>query len=484
MPRREITSPSLPPKDFSVFVSASHIPSSQWIVATQPCLIYQLPIVIMDSCAKFVPARFILAAEEVPLFIEWQQQHYSHMEQPGNFRYASDYYHFTHRHDQVPSGTTNSDDPRISTQRISTECGHLIHPSDTRTSTYCPVCRVTMELEFLNVIADAYNEAGGPFPARDVDADRHQSLCRGWHMARRDHEKTLSEHRQAMKHELAWEAQNPSSTGAARKTNTSAKAVRLADLERKYPAVVCESPPPALRKGTKRRLGEPVAKRKVSFAQTAQCRRAPDDQFSMNINSEPSRERAAFRRNSSYYEPGIHAAPEQSEWVDTSHYSFDMESANLCNNKVFVTTSREDFDEVEEDLLLQPGELQGVIGNHPAHQLFVQYLRQWAQSRVEKGKNGKEELKNLIQDSDSLIALVSGDDLLDVRLARSLHVEEEHYSDADEVNSDRWTCFRECIGAIQPLQIRSAVPNTEAEQDSRSNPWKRLRIDKEHRRHT
>ncbi|KAF2828804.1 hypothetical protein CC86DRAFT_272237, partial [Ophiobolus disseminans] len=102
-----------------------------------------------------------------------------------------------------------------SPSHVSTKCSHSLHPSDTRVDAYCPICRVVMELEFLDAITEAYKEAGGPRFTRDVDPERHRPLRSAWHMARRDHERTLEEHRTVAFHERTWEVQNPACAPAA-----------------------------------------------------------------------------------------------------------------------------------------------------------------------------------------------------------------------------------------------------------------------------
>ncbi|KAF2828803.1 hypothetical protein CC86DRAFT_404689 [Ophiobolus disseminans] len=208
-------------------------------------------------------------------------------------------------------------------------------------------------------------------------------------------------------------------------------------MKRKYPAVVSATPVPALKRGTKRKRGEPCSKKKVSFASTALCRRAPGDDHIVDLQFEAGRECEDFARTSSYYEPGLHAAPEGSVWEDTSRSIFNAEFADLCNLEVYATDSNKDFDKALEEPGFRPGVLQGLVGSHPAHDQIIRYVNDRARMRVEDGSDGLKDLSAIIKHSDTFIALGSGDTLLEGFFARSPHVEEERDTDADAFDENR-----------------------------------------------
>ncbi|KAF2133480.1 hypothetical protein P153DRAFT_308370, partial [Dothidotthia symphoricarpi CBS 119687] len=136
----------------------------------------------------------------------------------------------------------------IAGAHIAAQCGHTLHPSDAMIGGYCPVCDVRICLEFLDVIAKAFQKEGGPWPARlgDRRPVSYFTLRQGWHMARLQLEITVTKLEAAVDHETAWEAQNPLEADAIQDVNSARKAVQLAITEHRYPASITSHPAPAI----------------------------------------------------------------------------------------------------------------------------------------------------------------------------------------------------------------------------------------------
>jgi hypothetical protein len=131
-----------------------------------------------------------------------------------------------------------------------------------------------MSLEFLDRIVNAFGGDGGPW--RDERPTRytlalHTSSRRVAHGSSR-----VGKHagymRMATKHEGLWAGQHAFDAAVVSRTHTSARALRLAVIECRYPAVIASSPIMAVVRGTKQKRVEGEKNKIVSFAPLATCR--------------------------------------------------------------------------------------------------------------------------------------------------------------------------------------------------------------------
>jgi hypothetical protein len=338
------------------------------------------------STLEYIPAALLFSVLDLPTFLQWRQLHAPNAD-PGRIRHALEYYEYIHRDEQSLRRTD------ITSKHVALSCGHALHPSDTRTRGYCPVCEIRMSLEFLDRISSVFGGAGGPWNDPRGTRQRYFPLRKGWHMARLELERTLDVMRMATKHEALWEGQHVFDAAVVNKTHTSAKALRLGVMESKYPAVITPGFSLAVTRGMKRKRGEGKKNKMLSFAPLVTCRSDSYSHSTDPVNFEQGRKSWEYCRSSSAYEPGLHAAPNGDNWIDTSHCTSEKDAANLRNTKVFVTDSVEAFKLLKNYPYACIGELQGILGLHSARDAIWNYILQWARLKVLNGEDGEAELE-------------------------------------------------------------------------------------------
>jgi hypothetical protein len=108
------------------------------------------------SVARYIPSHLLFTPQDALLFYEWQRE-YNPSGLSGVVRSALDYYRFMHRNEPMPCQTLRLVPP------VALGCGHEVHPSEARIAGYCPMCEVKISLEFMDAIAAAIVDAGGPW---------------------------------------------------------------------------------------------------------------------------------------------------------------------------------------------------------------------------------------------------------------------------------------------------------------------------------
>ncbi|CAO2658194.1 Nn.00g059170.m01.CDS01 [Neocucurbitaria sp. VM-36] len=295
---------------------------------------------------------------------------------------------------------------------------------------YCPTCEVKMSLTFLDAIAKAFQEAGGPWYDKGVTKEAYLHLRRGWHLARLQLQETVDVIKVSVAYEAQWEAEHPDEVAAAQKANTSTKAVQMAEMEQKYPAVVSVVlASEAMRKLSKASIRPKERKsiKKVTFVP--------------GTNFKPSRHSAKYHRGSRCYQPGVHTCKPGTEWLNVSRCG--SIPADLCNLKIFVTTSHDEFDKLDRDATLRPGQMQGLVGSHPGAKVISDFTQKFQELR----DGGTEELVQMVKHADAMIVLVEGDNVLDVYLSHSNDIEDED-GEEDVVDQSRWTCLKEIMASM------------------------------------
>lgn len=390
------------------------------------------------SVAPFVPADLILDPKHVPLFHEWQGSQVQ-SDQKGMIRNAEEYFRFL-QHLKVEDGPTSQPiSVTLPDTLRAVRCGHELHPSIHHAVHYCPVCEVRMSLTFLDAIAEALQNAGGPWHKPGSTKPEKPILRECWHMARLDLQELVESLEVSAELEIQWETFNSHQSPVARRLKTATKAVRIAVMEQKYPAMVYK-PQQA---GNKRK----VADIDESPAQQVKKKRVT---FASDIDFEPGRDSTMYCRKSKHYKPGIHACEDSQEWLNTSQCG--LNHPDFCNLKLFLTYSQADFDSLDDNTLGRTGEYQCLLSGHPDFEAISSYV---AADTLKLGM--VETLANLVGFSDAITVLFSDDHtVLDFHLSDSADFED--FDDEEEVvDQNRWTC----LGDIEYVSgIGGRVSNT------------------------
>ncbi|KAI4639896.1 uncharacterized protein J4E78_010798 [Alternaria triticimaculans] len=413
-----------------------------------------------SSIAEYVPAAILFSPEDVQHFTKWQEEH-GVGSLPGIVRNATEYCEFlAHRRTNEESIKLKRGKVRSRNRNPATMCGHGLHPSDIITGGYCPVCEVEMCLEFLDAIAQVFQKCGGPWQQARV-RNEFALVRQCWHLARYHLVELVELLECSEKYEEAWEKQHSSDVGCIWTTNSSAKAIRIAQMRMKYPAVLTEAIP---RPAVKRKLSSfDVARAKV-----AKARVKKHVTFTPDTITWPTRSNACFNRNPEQrqsYQPGRHAAPLGLEWIDTSRMSSSI--ADLLNLKVYATYVQAEFDALVDDSSLRPpSRYQGILSLHPGIQAISAFANQFLQG----AETAREEMLEMISVADALIVLIGEEDVVvDMHLSVSDDVEDEDGYGDEEVDQTRWTCWSECddeakpdVGGAAGLAAKFAVDDEKA----------------------
>jgi hypothetical protein len=326
---------------------------------------------MIPNTACAVQDAILLLPNDYSLFIQWQKK------QPeselGKIRDALEYHLFIAHRDALISGEKS---PLI-TNRSCTErnCGHTRHPSDRNTNGLCPVCEVRAHLSFLIAITLARDKSGG---------SNSGELKKVWHTAQLQLQELIEMLHIMTSWEEAWEATHPAEVAAARKTNCAFAALKLAQEDCMYPA---DLSPPVER-----------TKKQVSFSPYVQIK---DNETISTATTRftPNRPQSLFARSSWKYEPGAHACPCDSEFIDTSQ-AIDSTAADIGNLKIYVTDDEEAFDELKTDpqyFMEDIGDFQGIVGLHDLKDKIHQYILD---------DMAHENIEELLEKADRMLVLV------------------------------------------------------------------------------
>jgi hypothetical protein len=348
-----------------------------------------------------------------------------------------------------------------------------------------------MCLEFNDAIALEWGAAGGPFQGPALDRDRYIPLRRAWYMEQKQSNILLMQIEVAVGYEKAWVKEHMGKTTSIWKLNTSVKAMHIATVERKYPAVL-RIEPAVSQTGVKKRkravAGTEKSKNTVSFATTQTCRSCwvvdgdhPETAIDENVDEtkqvqyDPEavyhyRKMPEYYRSEASYTPGDYAAQTELGWLDMSH-SEDLILSDIKNMKLFVTKSRVVFDRDAEDDGAHPGEFFDVLGLHEVfeesseHLLDLQY----------KFPGSEQELLKIIRVSNAVIVLTDDSDTLRTAHLSRLPKEEDEYS--ANRNQGVWISLRECFSGIQAWRTMALAQVDEPDEAAWIGPWKRLKVD-------
>jgi hypothetical protein len=333
------------------------------------------------TCA--VQDAILLLPKDYSLFIQWQKK--QPKSELGKIHDALEYHLFIEHRDALISGEKS---PPITYQsRMERSCGHTRHPSDKSTNELCPVCKVRAHLSFLDAITLARDRSGGsrlkPHSKHTISY-KSGELKKVWHTARLQLQELIGMLDVMTTYEEAWEATHPAEAAAARETKCASVALKLAQEDCMYPA---DLSPPVER-----------TKKQVSFSPNVQIK--DSETISTAITKfTPDRPRYLFSRSSSSYEPGDHACPYDSEFIDTSQAIYST-AADIGNLKVYVTDDEEAFDELQTDPQYfkdSVGEFQGIVDLHNLGIKIHQYiLDDMAQENIE----------GLLKKADRMMVLV------------------------------------------------------------------------------
>ena len=272
-----------------------------------------------------------MTPDEVVEYIDWQNNH-DPTSMEGYLCSALDYFEF--RYCQALDSSTvhssfdfsaNFSDLEEHHGHIAAICNHPLHPTDTQTNYYCPVCQVSILLDLQKVIADAWSKDGGPWPSLPgKQGDDHVALREAWHMARIEFENCLADLREMALEEAEYDSSHSDMPAAIENTYSHSRAITLAIAGTRYPAASDKNDIDPLLRLTPEPMevsNNMKPKKSVRFAD--------DTEFETS-----SRRMSYFDRRSSKYAPGKYAAPEGEMWQNTSFMFDDKYLIGQC--KTFV----------------------------------------------------------------------------------------------------------------------------------------------------
>ncbi|KAF2997674.1 hypothetical protein E8E13_006009 [Curvularia kusanoi] len=340
----------------------------------------------------------LLLPRDFSLFIKWQRKHCPGSEL-GEIHDALEYYRFIHHRDALLNGEKIL--PITWKSHVGSECGHAKHPSDRVINELCPVCEVKACLCFLEAIALVWRKEGGPRlkpTYQRTSTPVSYDLRNGWHAARLQMLKLLEMFEIMVMYEQLWEAQNLSEAATARETNCASKALKLAQEECPYPARLSPAHMWAKKQSSAR------AKKTVTIS--------PDVEIKTNdtvskAETKFSRDRSVFSsyRKMEIYEPGEHACPEDSEFINTSQ--LDGTFADLRNLKIYVTDDEDAFDDLQIDpksLCDSVGRCEGIVGLHGLRDEIVK----WVGEFKDEGPEQAADFEWMVKEADRVIVLIDG----------------------------------------------------------------------------
>jgi hypothetical protein len=405
------------------------------------------PSPMAPSLAEYIPAAILLSPGDVQHFAKWQEEH-GVGALPGIIQNSTEYCEFLeYRRDDEESIELSRSGTRTRHRNPANRCGHGLHPSDIITGGYCPVCEVEMCLKFLDALAQVFQKSGGPWQQAHV-RNEYFLVRQCWHLARYQLVELVEILECSQKYEEAWERQQPDDVGCMWTTNSSSKAIRIAEMQTRYPAVLTASNPRALVK-------QGLSSFDAARANVAKARVKKHVTFTPDTMTWPARGNAHFCRNPTkrqIYEAGRHAAPLGLEWVDTSRMSSPI--ADLLNLKVYATHVQAEFDVLVADSTLRPpSRYQGILTLHPG----IKSISTFANRFLQGSETAREEMMELIGMADALVVLIGEEDVaLDMHLSVSDDVEDEDSFGDEAVDQTRWTCLSECYNEAKSEVISAA----------------------------
>lgn len=381
----------------------------------------------------------LLLRGDYPLFIMWQRKLRPESEL-GQIHDALEYHQFIKHRDALISSAKS---PPVTCQsRMEHNCGHTLHPSDTVTNELCPVCEVKVHLSFLNAIMLAWNRSGGTGLRPQYKRTLAGKLRKAWHTARLQLQELLEMFVVVATYEEAWETAHPAEAAAARKTNCASAALKLAQEDCMYPARLSPSV-----ERTKKQTSAQDAKKKVTFSRVVNIK-DNDTIWKAMTKFTPDRPRNHFFRRHPDYVPGVHACPDDSEFINTSQMM--CTTADIGHLKIYITDDEEAFDELQTNPQFfkdSVGEHQGIVGLHDSESKIYRYILDYMED-----SDQKYELECLLEIADRMLVLVDdemggvvdsflfdGSDEEDLDDAQGSSKEELAAREGD------WTCLRKCL---------------------------------------
>lgn len=388
--------------------------------------------------------------QDFSLYVKWQKK-YAPGSEIGQVCDALEYYRFIRYRDalinrSLPSSAPSplhSPLPRKS--HIASECGRAHHPFDPVLAKLCPVCEVTSDLSFLYALTVTWEKADGPRlrPGPHVWSKSYAAIRSGWRTERLQFQEFLDMLDALFEYEKDWKLKHPFEVEAVRSTNSASAALNLALEESRYPALLTPAPAPTKKPKLFAKIG------KVTFAPKVQTKH--DDRISASeVKFIHDRPRYTCSRSSSAYEPGSHACPPDSEFLNSS--GTKAEPGDIKNLKIFVTDDEDAFDNLQDEPQLfrdSVVEYQGLVGMHVlkdnVFDFLVGYMRQ--------NRLAKEDLECLIDVADRMIVLVDEEmgGVVDVFLFDGSDENEEEEDDQRPEDKGKgggngnWTCLKECL---------------------------------------
>lgn len=438
---RDISLQSLPElaRAYKIFLptTGSHSITINWTGSFKPKSL----IFTMRITSKSMRAALLLP-KDLSLYVKWQKQNAPGSD-IGQICDALDYYRFINYRDALLTRTRVQ--PRLDVGlHIASECRHIVHPGNAIITEFCPICEVKAHLAFTNAISVAWTYAGGPrlLPGTRVRKKSYGALRDGWHMARLQLQELLDMFAIVAIYEQDWETKNPSQAAAARTMNSASAAIELAQAESKYPARLN---PPSAKKAKAKLVRKEM---KVTFATEVQIQ-DKGVTFPAATVFAHDRPLTLYYRPGRAYQPGSHACPLDSEFLDTSQST--LLPADISNLKIYITDDEDAFDRLTAQPSLYAdsvGNHQGIVGLHRLNSDVFQLIHEF----VAQESGAQEELEDLVEEADRLVALVDEyENLLDIFFMDGSDEgeidkdDESAFGNEKGVETGSWTCLRECL---------------------------------------
>ncbi|KAF2244161.1 hypothetical protein BU26DRAFT_580099 [Trematosphaeria pertusa] len=274
----------------------------------------------MSRQTESISAAAIFPPDELKMYLQWQEEQGFEATEGGNISFAIQYHDFITWYNTQLAGPTEHPPvtetvPENFDYETASLCKHALHPAnDDWDNEWCPVCGVSICLEFLKAIAQAWDRLDERYYSlmttneeMKQDWDWKMDVRSGWHMARVELIEVVEHYEEMAVREAEWNATHEDAS--LDKIYSASKAIELAKEDSQYRArmmsreefdklYICKE---------SRELNDKKPKKKVSFAPDTEL-----DRVSRNL--------VYCWRTSGEYKPGRYACPSPEGWENTSFY--------------------------------------------------------------------------------------------------------------------------------------------------------------------
>lgn len=330
------------------------------------------------------PAALVLNSDDRRAFLIYLDSN-GRGESKKFIRNALDFQLFREYRLETETDTDNLDNQDASVMgpayTIATKCNHPLHPATAKVCDYCPVCEVSMCLNFLDIIQKAWGQRGGPWklvswnPKTEADSRAkvaYIALKQSWRRAKLELLRVIAVLRSKRKKEQRWEQKYPE--GCISEVYAAAKAMKQA----KYQA---GDPTPYGAKDFKKVVPrrclalskQPKSQHPMKLRDRVDRPIAdPALRFAIGVRARTARKRMHFHRPSAKYKPGKFSPKIGHQRLDTSFYRSPV--LNILHLKVIKVTVQERGGSLEETVRRDGAALShsGTVDSHPLREAILE----------------------------------------------------------------------------------------------------------------